>query len=82
MVVDDSNPLRRLSRIRRPVQKYAGLAQTVTWSDQDIDLAEACSAEAHPFVLPSSSDALSWEPAPKTIREILKMPEGPVWAGW
>jgi flagellar hook-associated protein FlgK len=41
MVVDDSNPLRRSSCIRRPVQKYAGLAQTVTWSDQDIDLAEA-----------------------------------------
>jgi hypothetical protein len=56
--------------------------QTVSWLDKDTDLAEACSAEAHPFVLPSSSDALSWEPAPKTIRDISKMPEGPVQAGW
>ncbi len=41
----------------------------------DIELATACASEAIPS-LPSHGDALSWEPTPKTIQEILKMPEG------
>jgi hypothetical protein len=32
--------------------------------------------------LPSNNDALSWEPAPRSIRDILKMPQGPVRQAW
>jgi hypothetical protein len=32
--------------------------------------------------MPDSQDAYSWEPAPKSIRDILKMPDGVVKTGW
>jgi hypothetical protein len=32
--------------------------------------------------MPSTQNAMSWEPAPKTLREILKMPIGPVKTAW
>jgi hypothetical protein len=37
--------------------------------------------EATP-TLPSNSDALSWEPAPNNIRDIMKMPDGVVRQEW
>jgi len=43
---------------------------------------EACTVEVHPTTLPNSQDAYSWEPAPKTIRDIIKMPEGFVKTEW
>jgi hypothetical protein len=67
MVIDDgSDNLRCLIRTCKPNPKYASMAQTVTWS----------TLEVNPIVLPASTDALSWEPAPKMIRDILKLPEG------
>jgi len=38
--------------------------------------------EAHSTLLPSSTDAKSWEPAPKSIRDITKLPEGFVKNEW
>jgi len=43
---------------------------------------EACSAETLPTILPNAKDAYSWEPAPKNIRDIIKMPEGVVKTEW
>jgi hypothetical protein len=37
--------------------------------------------EAHPIIMPTTTDALSWEPAPKTICDFLKLPEDPVLDG-
>jgi hypothetical protein len=37
---------------------------------KDYLLAEICAAEAHPIMIPFASNAHSWEPAPKTIRDI------------
>jgi hypothetical protein len=42
----------------------------------------ACAAEAQPETLPNAQDAYSWEPAPKSIRDILKLPDGPVKTAW
>jgi len=44
-------------------------------------LACACAIEATP-TLPTVGDALSWEPAPSSIRDILKMPNGTVCQEW
>jgi hypothetical protein len=77
MVIDDgSDNLRCLIRTHKPNPKYASMAQTVNWSCEDVELAEASTLEVHPIVLPASTDALSWEPAPKMIHDILKLPEG------
>jgi transposase InsO family protein len=80
MVLDSSNTLRRSSRTRKPNPKYANIASIVEWANTctDLDLLEACAAEAHQHFTPSSNDAHSWEPAPRTIRDILKMPDGVV----
>jgi hypothetical protein len=43
---------------------------------------EACAAEAHQHFIPSSDDANSWEPGPRAIRDILKMPDGVVKSAW
>jgi hypothetical protein len=43
---------------------------------------EACLAEAHPNASPNSQDAHSWEPAPKTIHNIIKLPEGHIKSEW
>jgi hypothetical protein len=45
-------------------------------------LVEACAAEAQTAIMPDSQDAYSWEPAPKSIQDILKMPNGVVKTGW
>jgi hypothetical protein len=44
-------------------------------------LARACVMEATP-TLPNNNDALSWEPAPNNIRDIMKMPDGVVRQEW
>jgi len=60
------------------------MTSTVSWNNlcNDLDLQEACATEAHATLMPTINNALSWEPAPKTIREILKMPDGPVKTAW
>jgi hypothetical protein len=45
-------------------------------------LVEACAAEVHTDLQPKTADANSWEPAPKTIREILRMKDGMVRQEW
>ena len=32
--------------------------------------------------MPDSQDAYSWEPAPKSLQDILRMPDGVVKTGW
>jgi hypothetical protein len=75
----------RGSRVRKPYPRYASTyASTVYWENlcEDKELQEVCAVEAHATPMPSTQNALSWEPAPKTLREILKMPDGPVKAAW
>jgi hypothetical protein len=76
----------RYGRIRKPNPRYANQAKSYEWEARAIgtnnkDLAHACAVESTP-PLPSSSDALSLEPAPSTIRDIVKMPEGVVKQEW
>jgi uncharacterized protein (DUF2342 family) len=56
----------------------------VAWSKlcEDTHLVNACAMEAHTTRLPSSTDAQSWEPAPKSILDITKLPEGLVRKEW
>jgi DNA primase len=80
----NNSSLRRSSRQRKPNPKYANTAKAVAWANscQDQELAEACTIEAHQVLLPSTLDANSWQPAPRTIRDIMKLPEGYVKAEW
>jgi hypothetical protein len=76
----------RFGRVRKPNPRYANQARSYEWEksvDEPTfqDLARACAIEAAPL-LPNSNDALSWEPAPATIREIVKMPHGIVKEEW
>jgi hypothetical protein len=61
MVVDSSATLRCSNRTRKPNPKYASVATTVEWANMcsDLELVEACAAEAHQHLLPSSDDAIS-----------------------
>jgi len=56
----------------------------MAWANKctDQELMEACLAEAHPNASPNSQDAHSWEPAPKTIHNIIKLPEGHIKSEW
>jgi len=88
-VLDSSSSnqtLRRSTRNRKPNPRYAGshFSNAVAWANtcSDQDLVEACAAEAQPAIMPDSQDAYSWEPAPKSIRDILKMFDGVVKTGW
>jgi len=38
--------------------------------------------EAHTDLLPTTSDANSWEPVPKSLRDVLKMSDGMVRQEW
>ncbi len=80
-----SYPLRRSTRIRKPNSRYAYYTRRYDWvgnaSATDLDLAVAFASEAV-TALPSTNDALLWEPAPRSIRDILKIPEGPVCQAW
>jgi hypothetical protein len=89
LVVDSSNSdptagPRRSTRPHKPNSKYANVAKTVGWANvcTDLALVEACAAEVHADLQPNTIDANSWEPAPKTIRDILKMKDGPVRQEW
>ena len=80
LIVDDSNNdstagPRRTTRHHKPNPKYANVARIVGWANTctDLSLVEACAVEAHTDLQPTSTDANSWEPAPKTIRDILKV---------
>jgi hypothetical protein len=83
-ILDKSQTIRHSTRIRRPNPKYVNIAKAVAWDNicQDTTLAEACAMEAHSVFIPTSSDANSWEPAPRTIRDIMKLPNGMVKNEW
>jgi hypothetical protein len=73
---NDSNAGPRRTACRHKTNpKYANVARIVGWANicTDLSLVEACAAEAHTDLQPTSTDANSWEPAPKTIRDILKV---------
>ena len=89
LIVDSSNNdvnagPRRTARTHKPNPKYANIATIVGWADtcNDLELAEACATEAHADLLPKSNDANSWEPAPKSIRDVLKMTDEVVHQEW
>jgi hypothetical protein len=89
LIVDDSNNdstagPRRTTRRHKPNPKYANVARIVGWANtcMDLNLVEACAIEAHTDLQPISADANSWEPAPKTIRDILKLKDGTVRQEW
>jgi hypothetical protein len=89
LIVDASNNdsnagPRRTTRRHKPNPKYANVARIVGWANTctDLSLVEACAVEAHTDLQPTSTDANSWEPAPKTIRDILKVKDGMVRQEW
>jgi len=89
LIVDSSNndPTagpRRSSRPHKPNPKYANVTTTVGWANacNNLTLAEACASEVHTDLQPTTNDANSWEPAPKSIRDVLKMQEGIVCQEW
>jgi len=92
LIVDSSNNAvnagpRRSNRIPKPNPKYtdiANVASVVGWANtcNDLELVEACTAEVHTDLQPNTGDVTSWEPAPKTIRDILKMKDGTVKQEW
>jgi hypothetical protein len=83
-VMDNSESLRRSTRVRRPNFKYVNIAKAVEWANscEDKALVEACAREAHPIIIPSTLDANSWEPAPRTIRDIIRLPSRIVKSEW
>jgi len=71
---------------RKPNPKYTNAVRGNEWENTTVSpvyqqLACACAIEATP-TLPTVGDALSWEPAPSSIRDILKMPNGTVCQEW
>jgi hypothetical protein len=66
-----------------PIQNIA-VSQVVGWAHccKDFELVEACAAKVHSTLLQSTTDALSWEPAPKTLRDILWLPHRTVQNEW
>jgi hypothetical protein len=83
-IMDRSGAIRCSERIWKPNPKYINIARAVAWSNvcEDTHLVNACAMEAHTTRLPSSTDAQSWEPAPKSILDITKLPEGLVRKEW
>jgi hypothetical protein len=49
---------------------------------QDFHLANICLSEAYLTLDHSSPDAFTWEPAPRSIRDIVEMPSGSVKDAW
>jgi hypothetical protein len=89
LIVDSSNNdpnagPRCTARPHKPNPKYANVAGTVGWANvcTDLNLIEACAAKVHTDLQPNTADANSWEPTPKTIRDILKMKDGVVRQEW
>jgi hypothetical protein len=89
LIVDswNSDPhagLRHSTRIPKPNSRYANVASIVGWANActDLELVEICAAEAHTNLQPNTGDATSWEPAPKNIRDVLKMKDGIVRQEW
>jgi hypothetical protein len=52
------------------------MVKVVAWMNtySDTALANVCAAEAHQMKFPSTANANSWEPASKSIRDILCYP--------
>jgi len=78
--------LRHSNCIKKPNPQYANHARSYEWESYaagatDQDLARACATEATPS-LPNQNNALSWEPAPSSIRHIIKMPNGTIKQEW
>jgi len=76
----------RFGRIRKPNSRYAYQIQSYEWENNATrseyqDLAHACAVESTP-TLPNTNNALTWEPAPTTIRDIVKIPDGPAKQEW
>jgi hypothetical protein len=73
---------RRSTRRRKMPARYANVATSSDWSATcyDAHLASVCSAVAHPMVSPD--DAHVWEPAPRTIRDIMNMKDPVVKLAW
>jgi hypothetical protein len=67
-----------------PIKSNTNVAEAVGWANicTDWHLVEACAVEAHPDIQPITHDANSWKPAPKTVRDILKMENGVVCQEW
>jgi hypothetical protein len=89
LIIDSSNNdpnagPRRSARPHKPNPKYANVANTVVWANicTDLSLVEACATEAHTDLQPNTADANSWEPAPKTIWDVMKMKDGLVRQEW
>jgi len=74
--------LRRSTRVRRLPARFANAATASDWSTtcSDAHLASACAAEAHPAI--SMDEAHLWEPAPRTIRDIMTMKDPVVKSAW
>jgi hypothetical protein len=51
-------------------------------TDDDMELCLACTSEAILSLPIKGGDVHSWEPAPRTIRDILRMPDGLVKREW
>jgi hypothetical protein len=71
--------IRRSTRARKPNPKYVNLAKWYEWESNLLGseyhkLARACAIGAT-TAMPMTRNALSWEPAPSSTRDILKMPE-------
>jgi hypothetical protein len=88
---EDTSPqpisVSRFGRVRKPNSCYANQAKSYEWETRATgtcteDLARACAVESTPLLPKNSSNALSWEPAPSTIRDVVKMPEGVVKQEW
>jgi hypothetical protein len=90
MLEEDISPqpanISRYGRVRRPNSRYANQARSYEWEanvkgSAYEDLAHACAIEATP-IPPNKNDALSWKPAPATIRDMIRMPDGTVKQEW
>jgi hypothetical protein len=79
-------PLRQSNRSRKPNPRYDYNIQQHDWTnstaDENMELCIACASEAIPPCPIKGGDIQSWEPAPRTIRDIIKKPEGQVRNEW
>jgi transposase InsO family protein len=85
-LLDPSSQPRRSTRVRKPSSRYAYHTRRYDWmnttTNEDIELCLACATEAILSLPIKGSNIHSWEPAPRTIRDILKMPDVPVKREW
>lgn len=74
------------THVQKSISRYAYHTRQYDWANSatldNIELCLACASEAILSYPIKGGDAHSWEPAPRTIRDILKLPEGPVKHEW